>query len=196
MATASSLPARAVGRAVNRALRDEDALRGKLAAHAGAVFRAVSGPVSASFAIAADGALEEPQPDAAPQLTLSVAPHDLPRVMHDPAQFTRLVRAEGDDALAATLAGLATTVPWFVERLFASAFGAIAGQRLADAGRALLGWPAEAIDRMSGNVTSYVRDESRLGVARDEARAFADEVAALEQRVAALAARVDALRPR
>jgi ubiquinone biosynthesis protein UbiJ len=186
-------PAEIPARIVNRALAHEDALRGKLAAHAGATFRIVVGGAGATLAIDADGALRAAAQDAAPALTLTLRARDVAPLLHDPSRFDALVHADGDPALAATLKDLCATIPWFVERLFGDTFGAIVGQRLADAGRRMLGFPDEAATRLATGVRDYLGDEAPLATARADAGAFGDEVAAIASRVDALAARIDEL---
>ncbi len=189
-------PAAIPARIVNRALAHEDALRAKLAAHAGSAFRIVCGPADASLAIDADGALHEAAADVAPAATLTIRARDVPSLLHDPLRFDALVRAEGDAALAGTLRDLAATMPWFVERLFGESFGNVIGQRLADTGRRLLGFPEEAATRLGANVRGYVSEEAALGVSHPAATAFEGDVRDLAARVDALAARIDALAAR
>lgn len=189
-------PASIPARIVNRALAQEDGLRAKLAAHAGSAFRIACGPADASLAIDADGALHEAEADVVPALTLTMRARDVPTLLHDPSRFDALVRADGDAALAATLRDLAATMPWFVERLFGAAFGNVLGQRLADAGRRLLGFPGDAAARFGANVKSYVGEETELGVSHPAAAAFEGDVRDLAARVDALAARIDALAAR
>jgi ubiquinone biosynthesis protein UbiJ len=189
-------PASIPARIVNRALAGEEALRGKLAAHAGAAFRVACGPAQAQFTIDADGTLHEAAHDAAPVLTLTVRATDVPALLADPSRFATLVRADGDAALAATLGDLAATVPWFVERLCSELFGHVLGQRVADTGRRLLGFPETAAAGLARHVQRYATEEAALGALRDEAAAFDAESRALAARVDALAARVDALAAR
>ena len=177
--------------AINRALEGESWAREKLAAHAGRTVRLTVGPVSRTSAIDADGRLSPG--DAAPDLTLTISPLRLPALLARPERWTELVAAEGDAALAATLAELALTLPWFVEQTLARALGPIAGQQLADAGRRLLALPEYVAQRFGDSLGRYVADETRLVVGAGEARAFAAEVAATSARVDALAARIDAL---
>ena len=120
----------------------------------------------------------------------------VPAFLAAPTRWDELVAVDGDPALAATLKGLAETLPWFVERAFAEALGPIAGQFLADAGRRMLEFPGYAGERVGASVTSYVRDEVRLAATTGEARSIGDEIAETATRVDALAARVDALAAR
>jgi ubiquinone biosynthesis protein UbiJ len=178
---------------INRALAREATLRARLATHAGAAFTLASGPLHARFVIEPDGKLAFPVDDSPATLTLRVEPADIPALLHDPAQFDTRVRADGDAALATTLKELAQTLPWFVERALASTFGAIAGQRLADAGRAALGFPGQAAARLRTSVSSYLRDETDLLVHREDAATWAADADALAARVDALALRVQGL---
>jgi ubiquinone biosynthesis protein UbiJ len=188
-------PASAMGRAAaNRLLRDEDWAREKLRAHAGRVFTVASGPVSVAFIVRSDGSLDTaPSNGPPPDVELYVAPLDVPKLLAEPARWDTLVMGNGDAALAGTLKELAHTLPWFVERSFAKAFGPVVGQRLADAGRRLLAFPDQASTRLTESLASYARDEASLLARGDEGRTFAEQNAelalradALEQRIARL----------
>ncbi len=182
---------------VNRALEREAWAQACLAAHAGRAFMVAIGPATTLMRIDAAGKVEAaPRADTAPDLKLTLSPLSVPSFLAQPARWDELVVADGDPALAATLKGLAETLPWFVERVFASAFGPIVGQRFADAGRRLLAFPEYAAARVGESVASFARDESDLATSNDEARSFGDEVAAIASSVDALAARVDALAAR
>ena len=190
-------PASALGESVANALIGSEAwAREKLRAHAGQSFRLRSGPVASVFAITSEGTLEAlPERDAMPDAELQVSPFDAPALLAAPERWESFVTTTGDAPLIATLRDLAITLPWFVERSFARAFGPVAGQRLADAGRALLGFPGFAGNRLAENVFAYARDEAGMLVRGAEARGFAEEHAALAARVDRLAERIDRLQP-
>ena len=181
----------------NRVLAREQWARSCLASHAGRVFRIVVAPVATSLSIDASGSIEPAAAsDGAPDLTLTLSPLRVPAFLAAPTRWDELLVVDGDPALAATLKGLAETLPWFVERAFAEALGPIAGQFLADAGRRMLEFPGYAGERVGDSVTSYVRDEVRLAATRADAKSIGDEIADTATRVDALAARVDALAAR
>jgi ubiquinone biosynthesis protein UbiJ len=185
------------GAIANRVLERETWARQRLSAHAGRVFVIAVGPVATALAVDASGMVEStPLSGRTPDLTLTVSPLDLPAFLAEPARWDRYVGCRGDPPLAATLKELAHTLPWFVEQAFAQALGPIVGQRAADAGRKLLGFPEYAALRIGDSVASYASDEAGLIVRGDEARVFAGEVAALSARIEACAARVDALERR
>jgi len=178
----------------NRMIGREAWAREKLAAHAGRVFAVRVGPVAAGFHIQPEGVLANaPLGGAAPDLTLTVSPLRLPAFLADPRRWNEYVVEEGDVALGGTLKELAQTLPWFVEQAFARAFGPVAGQRAADAGRRLLAFPEHAAERVGESVGRYARDEAELLVRDDEMRLFTEQAAALAMRVDALESRVAAL---
>lgn len=189
-------PAAIPAKIANRALAHEESLRIRLAAHAGGVFRIASGPANVTFCVGPDGTLAEGAGDAVPTLVLTIQPTDIAALLHDPARFGEFVRAEGDAALAATIRDVSVTMPWFVEQMFSDAFGAIAGQRLADAGRSLLGLPEYAASRFHASVASYVRDEAELVAGDADVDAFGDDVREISARVDDLAARIDRIAAR
>jgi ubiquinone biosynthesis protein UbiJ len=177
----------------NRVLEREDWARERLSAHAGRTVRMICGPMASTLAIAPSGMLSPSQ--SAADLTLSIPPLRLPTLLAHPERWTELVSVDGDAALAATLADLARTLPWFVEQAFASAFGPLIGTRLADAGRELLALPERAAQSFGESLSSYARDEAGLGVSASTFADFVAEAAAVAARVDALALRLDQAAP-
>jgi ubiquinone biosynthesis protein UbiJ len=176
---------------INRTLDRETWARDRLAAHAGRTLRLVVGPARIDYAIDDAGRLLDAA--APPDLTLTISPLRLPGLLAQPSRWQELVAANGDPALAATLAELALTLPMFVEQAFARALGPIIGQQLADTGRQLLTMPEYAAQRFGNSVARYVGDEADIAVSAGEAHAFASDVSALAVAVDALSARIDAL---
>ena len=194
MASITPDPAAVPAALANRVLAREQWARDSLAAHSGRSFRTVVGPVATTMRIDESGSIESVSaPGGDPDLTLTISPFALPAFLADPKRWDDLVAADGDVELAATLKGLAQTLPWFVERAFAEALGPIAGQIVADAGRRMLGLPGYAGERFGDSVTSYVRDEVSLGATADQVRTFGDDVSETAARVNTLEARIEAL---
>jgi ubiquinone biosynthesis protein UbiJ len=177
----------------NRVLEREDWARERLSAHAGRTVRMVCGPIASTLAIAPSGMLSPSQ--SAADLTLSIPPLRLPTLLARPERWTELVAVDGDAALAATLADLARTLPWFVEQAFASALGPLIGTRVADAGRELLALPERAAQSFGESLSSYARDEAGLGVSASSFADFVAEAAAIAARIDALALRLDEAAP-
>lgn len=181
----------------NRVLEREVWARERLTAHAGRLFVVAVGPVATAFRVDSTGLIESTAlSGATADLTLRFSPLIIASFLADPSRWDSLVTAEGDPALAATLRELSLTLPWFVEQALAGALGPIVGQRLADAGRQLLGAPEYAAQRIAESVGSYARDEAGLLARGDEGRSFGQETAALATRVDALEARLATLEAR
>jgi ubiquinone biosynthesis protein UbiJ len=179
---------------LNRLLEREAWARERLAAFAGRTFLMRVGPMTSLHRIAPRGLLEAtPQAGVTPDLTLTLSPLDIPAFLADPRRFAEFVATSGDEALASVLAELAQTLPWFVEQAFARTFGPIAGQRFADAGRRLLGFPEYAARRVAANVGSYARDEARALAHPADLRLLGEEITLLAARVDSLDARLLAL---
>ena len=186
-------PAAFPSEVANRVLGREAWARDKLAAHAGRTFAVRVGPAGPVFQIGADGTLAPATAGTPPDVLLSISPLHVPALLADPRLWNEHVAETGDAALGGTLKELAQTLPWFVEAAFARALGPIAGQRVADAGRHLLAFPAHAATRVADSAGRYARDEAGLVVRHDELRHMTEQTALLAQRVDALEARVAAL---
>ena len=183
--------------AVNRVLADEPWARERLAAHAGRAFTLRVGPLVTGFRIDGEGTLATaPLAGTTPDLVVTLSPFNVPAFLANPARWNEFVTEEGDVELGGTLKELAQTLPWFVEKLCARAFGSIVGQRMADAGRRALELPEYASRRIGENVGSYARDEVEWLAHPADMRALRDDAQALAARIDALDARVESLATR
>lgn len=181
-------------RVANSMLERESWARQRLAVHAGRTFVLVSGPVVTSLRIDDTGLLQgHALADGAPDLRLVVQPWLVPGLLADPSRWDGAVTAEGDPSLAATLRELAQTGPFWIEQFFSRWVGPIVGQRLADAGRQVLGMPHQAADRLADAIAGYLRDQTGTLATAEEARVFAEQTAIVANRVDALEARLAAL---
>ena len=178
--------------AANRALHGEAWARDQLRAHAGSVFAIDSGPFTSTFVVRDDGTFAPAPAGATVALRLAIPPLAMPALAAEPSRWRQQVRAEGDQALAATLEAIAQTFPWFVERAFARAFGPIAGQAIAEAGRTLLSIPA-AMSHQAAAGVGQLAAEADVVAHRGDFAAFSCGTAEAEARVDALAARIAAL---
>jgi len=183
--------------AVNRVLADEPWARERLAAHSGRTFSFRVGPLVTAFRIDSDGTLASASlVGTTPDLVLTLSPFNVPAFLADPKRWNEFITEEGDAELGGALKELAQTLPWFVERLFSRSLGPIVGQRVADAGRRLLGFPEYAAARVAANVGTYARDEAQVLAHPADLRALADETTLLDARIDALDARIEALAQR
>ena len=131
-------------------------------------------------------------PAGEPDLTLTISPLRLPALLAQPARWPNIVHAQGDAALASTLAELASTAPLFAEQALAKVVGPVIASQVAIAGASVAQIPEYAAQRVGDSVADYVGEHTDAAVSKAEAHAFASDVAALSADVDALAARVEA----
>ena len=183
----------ASARLANHVLEREEWARDKLAPFAGRVFAVSVGPLTSAMRIGERGTLEAAGATETADLRLRLSPLAVPSFLAQPKRWNEFMEEDGDANLGGVLKELAQTLPWFVEQAFASALGPLAGQRVADAGRALLGFPEYAAQRVTDSVASYARDEAGWFIGTDAMRRHVDAVQATDAATDALTARVDAL---
>ncbi|HEY5310357.1 MAG TPA: hypothetical protein VIK97_17715 [Casimicrobiaceae bacterium] len=183
----------ASARLANHVLEREEWARDKLAPFAGRVFAVSVGPLTSVMRIGERGTLEAAGTTETVDLRLRLSPLAVPTFLAQPKRWNEFIEEDGDANLGGALKELAQTLPWFVEQAFASALGPLAGQRVADAGRALLGFPEYAAQRVTDSVASYARDEAGWFIGTDAMRRHVDAVQATDAATDALTARVDAL---
>lgn len=186
-------PGGASVRLANRLLQDQDWARARLTPFAGRVVAWAVGPAHAASRVTAEGTFEDAAAEAVPDLELALSPLAVPAFLANPNRWNEFVRETGDAELGGVLKDLAHTLPWFVESSLARALGPLAGQRAADTGRRLLGFPEYAVERMTESVVSYARDEAELLARGDAMRRFAERVDDATARVDALEARIESL---
>ena len=143
------------------------------------------------FVILPDGTLETGGGD--PALTITLTPQALLGLARGPEHFARALEVEGDPGLAAEVSALARHLRWDVEEDLSKLFGDVAAHRIADTGRALARWHADAARRLVDSLVDYAVDEKRVLMARPEVDEFAAAVARLRDAVERLEKRVDLL---
>jgi ubiquinone biosynthesis accessory factor UbiJ len=178
--------------ALNHLLAAEPAARARLAAFAGDTVELRNPPFPAlRFVILPGGTLEAGGDD--PALTVTLGPDALFNLARGPEHFMRSLEVAGDPKLAAEVMALARHLRWDVEEDLSKLFGDMAAQRLADAGRALVAWHADAVRRIAQSAADYAVDEQRVLIAQPEMERFAGALARLRDAVERLEKRVERL---
>lgn len=185
--------------AVNHLLRQDAWASERLRAFTGKTLAVTIEPLAAlSLRIRADGLLERGAPDAAPDLSVTVAAAALPNLMNDKRALLSGARIEGDAAFANAVREVAGGLRWDAEDDLARLIGDVAAHRVATTGAAVANWQRDAANRAARNVTEYATEEARLVASTQDlsrltnaAADLARVVDALDARVTALATRVD-----
>jgi ubiquinone biosynthesis protein UbiJ len=178
--------------ALNHLLAAEPWARARLAPFAGETIELRGPPFPPlHFVILPGGTLEAGGGN--PALTITLTPGALLSLARGPEHFARALEVDGDPKLAAEVGALARHLRWDVEEDLSRLFGDVAAHRIADAGRALAGWHADAARRLVDSLADYAVDEKRMLMARPEVDEFAAAVARLRDAVERLEKRVERL---
>ncbi|MEO7402923.1 MAG: SCP2 sterol-binding domain-containing protein [Burkholderiales bacterium] len=185
--------------AVNHLLRQDAWASERLRAFAGKTITVTIEPLATlSLRIRADGLLERGAPDAAPDLSVTVAAAAVPILLTDQRALLSRARIDGDAAFASAVQEVAGEVRWDAEDDLARLIGDVAAHRVATTGAALASWQREAAGRAARNVAEYATEEAHIVASTQDltrlthaATDLARAVDALDARIAGLAARIE-----
>ena len=178
--------------ALNRLLAAEPWARARLAPFAGETIELRGPPFPPlHFVILPGGTLEAGGGD--PALTITLTPQAILSLARGPEHFARALEVAGDPRLAAEVSALARHLRWDVEEDLSTLFGDVAAHRIAEGGRALARWHADAARRLVDSLADYAVDEKRMLMARREVDEFAGAVARLRDALERLEKRVERL---
>ena len=147
---------------VNHLLEAEPWAREKLVPFAGKRVRVKAVPLpDLAFAVTAEGKLERAA-ELEPDLTVTISPADLPRLLQGDDTVLRSIAFSGDAELAAALQYLAKHLRWEFEEDLSRVVGDVAAHRIAGTARDFLAWQKDAGQRLGENVAEYLTEEARL----------------------------------
>jgi ubiquinone biosynthesis protein UbiJ len=144
------------------------------------------------FLIREDGqlaAVQTAEADATIRLTLDA----VSRLPFEGKAAFRAVPTEGDADLLSAFNDVFQRLQWDAEADLAKTFGPVIGFRLAEAGRSLAGWLAQAGVDTAKTVAEYATEENPVLASPIDIRRFNAEVDALRDDIARLDARLDRL---
>jgi len=175
--------------ALNHLLAAEPWARERLAPFAGETIELRGPPFPAlRFVILPGGTLEAGGAD--PALTITLTPEALLGLGRGPEHFARSLEVDGNPRLASEVIALARPLRWDVEEDLSKLFGDVAAHRIAEAGRSLARWHADAARRLVESLADYAVDEKRMLMPRGEVDEFAGAVARLRDAVERLEKRI------
>ena len=178
--------------ALNHLLQAEPWARERLAPYAGATVELRNAPFPPlRFLILPGGTVEAGGAD--PALVITLRPEALIGLARGPEHFVRALDVAGDPRLASEVMALARHLRWDAEEDLSRLVGDVAAHRLAQAGRALVEWHADAARRLAQSLADYAVDETRMLMPRQEIDEFASQVARLRDAVERLEKRVERL---
>jgi len=179
--------------ALNHLLAAEPWARARLAPFAGETIELRGPPFPPLHFVILPGGTLEAGSSSNPALTITLTPEALLGLVRGAEHFARALEVEGDPRLAAEVSALARHLRWDVEEDLSKLFGDVAAHRIADTGRALAKWHADAALRFVDSLADYAVDEKRMLMARPEVDEFAAAVARLRDALERLEKRVERL---
>lgn len=176
---------------VNHLLDAEPWARERLAPFAGKRVRVKAPPLpDLAFAVITEGRLETAA-EGEPDLTVTLSPADLPRLMQGDDTVLRSIGFTGDAELAAALQYLAKHLRWEFEEDLSRVVGDVAAHRIAGTARDFIAWQKEAGQRFGENVAEYLTEEAALLTPPATLARFGRDVADLVDALERLEKRLD-----
>ena len=176
---------------VNHLLDAEPWAREKLAPFAGKRVRVKALPLpDLALAVSAEGKLE-PAPELDPDLTVTLSPADLPRLIQGDDTILRSINFAGDAELAAALQYLAKHLRWEFEEDLSRVVGDVAAHRIAGTARDFVAWQKDAGQRVGENFAEYLTEEAGLLAPPAALARFGRDVADLVDALERLEKRLD-----
>jgi len=194
-------PASLCANLLNRLLRREGWARERLARHAGKTVRFTAGNRTVGLAIQSDGCVQASDPAVLPDVTLTVPAEKLaglPGALRsaDADALTALLHIHGDAGLAQVVSELARGLRWDIEDDLARVVGDVAALRIVRGGKALARGAQRSADRLAGNLSEYLSQESQQVLGRPAFEDWRDRLQATQQRLQRLEGRVARLESR
>lgn len=181
---------------LNHILRQQDWPLARLKTFAGRTLCVRMAPLpDLKLAIREDGLLEESAQsgDLAPDLTITLKPAALPRLVQRDASALRDIELTGAADLAQLAQQLFRELRWDIEEDLSRVVGDVIAHRVVRAGHDFVAWQADAAQRLARNFADYWTDEHPLIVRKDAAAQFGAELTQAGNRVEALEARIASL---
>lgn len=186
--------------ALNALLQREPWARERLAPHSGKAVRFIVGPGIVNLSIQGSGLVAVSDPAIIPNATFTIPVAklaSLPAILRsrDPSALTALLHIEGDAALAQVVSDLARSLRWDFQEDLSRVVGDVATTRLIGAGKLAASGLGQAAERLAGNVSEYMTEESGMMAGRQAFEGLSADMRSMLQRLEQLEARVGALNP-
>ena len=165
----------------------------RLKSFAGKRARFDIGPLSFSFAVSVNGALQSCDTVAKPGVTVHLPDDVLVRLLADRQSIFRSARIEGSADFAEALGFVAKNLRWDAEADVARVIGDIPARRISRDLAASLLAKRDAAGRFVANLTEFIVDEEALVMRPDALASFAHDIGCLCKDLDHLEARLNRL---
>lgn len=179
---------------LNHVLRQQDWPRARLRPFAGrtATFRMPPLP-DLCVRIRDDGLLDETRADSEADLTVTLKPAALPRLLRRDEAALNDIAFSGPADLVEVVQQLFRELQWDVEEDLSRVFGDALAHRMASTGRDFLSWQQEAALRLARNFADYWTEERPLLVRRDQVAGLGSDIEKIQESLQQLERRIEKL---
>lgn len=178
---------------VNHLLRGAGWAREELRRFSGRTARLEMFPFALSLTVLDSGEVAIADADAAPVVTARLTPGLMLRLAARDETAWQDVEIAGDTDFAAAIHHLARNLRWDLEEDLSRVFGDIAAHRMAETGRTLNRWGAQALENTGRAFAEYWTEEQPLIAGKRDLDDFNRAVDALRDDVARLEKRIENL---
>ncbi|MFZ5531336.1 MAG: ubiquinone biosynthesis accessory factor UbiJ [Pseudomonadota bacterium] len=147
---------------LNHLLRQQTWARDRLRTHAGKTAHFAIAPFDVRLTVQANGDVSTALTETVPDVTLTIHPAQLPRLLLRDEAALREIRVVGDDAFAQDISWLFRNLGWDVEEELSRVVGDIAAHRLARAGRHFAAWLPQVAENVARAFAEYWTEERPL----------------------------------
>lgn len=180
---------------LNHLLRGASWARKRLTLLAGKTVRFCIPPFpDLAVTIQTSGEVLAAESNASADVTVTVTPGLLPRLLTRDADAYREIEISGDKILAAEILDIAKNLRWDMEQDLSQVMGDILAHRVMQTGNSLVQWHTETARNLSQALMEYWTEEQPLLVKPTQIREFTDAVNALQNDIAQLEKRIKALK--
>ncbi len=178
---------------INHLLRSASWARDELKRFAGRTARFEIFPFALALTVLDNGEVALAAADAVPAVTARPTPGLMLRLAARDDAAWRDIDIAGDTDFAAAIHHVARNLRWDVEEDLSRVFGDIAAHRMAETGRTLNRWGAQALENTGRSFAEYWTEEQPLIAGKRDLDEFNRAVDALRDDLARLEKRVDIL---
>ncbi len=178
---------------INHLLRSASWARDELKRFAGRTARFEIFPFALALTVLDNGEVALAAADAVPAVTARPTPGLMLRLAARDDAAWRDIDIAGDTDFAAAIHHVARNLRWDVDEDLSRVFGDIAAHRMAETGRTLNRWGAQALENTGRSFAEYWTEEQPLIAGKRDLDEFNRAVDALRDDLARLEKRVDIL---
>ncbi len=179
--------------AVNHLLGQATWAREKLAPFAGHTARISMPPLDAAFVILDDGRITAPNPEAEPEVSITLPATAPLLALQGNDAVMRAARLEGSAEFAEALGFVIRNLRWDAEEDLSKVVGDIAAHRIVDTAQKVVGWQQRAAQSVAENLAEYLTEEQPMIARRVAIADFSRDIDTLRDDVARLEKRLQRL---